>query len=336
MDDANRSFAFLVGLSLVFIAYGICGLVAYALVPLAGGDPGAASVAGLAALLLLLALVGASTALGVRAVRRHRAANALLVRRIERAAVEAPDELRQLARAAGLDGRIVLVERAELLSFVYGLLAPRVALSTGMLERLSPEELRAALEHERYHVRNLDPLRELIARVLAESLFFLPLAASLHHRYAAARELAADRRATEVCGRRPLAGALLAALEGPCPEPPGGVALGGSALLASRLSQLETGRPSREDGLDGRAVLRSAVGLATVVALFIATVYGVGGSADLGRLVAAEMAPANLLAGAAVCVAPVLGVSGLGYGRLAWGARRPAAPSATGREPSRR
>ncbi len=324
MDDANRSFAFLVGLSLVFVAYGICGLVAYALIPLAAGDPGASSLAGVAALLLLLALVGVSLALGARAVRRHRADNARLVRRVERAAVAPPEELRVLARAAGLEGRIILVGRDELFSFVYGLFVPRVAISTRMLERLSPAELRAALEHERYHVRNLDPLRELIARVLAESLFFLPLAASLHRRYAAARELAADRRATAICGRRPLAGALLAALESPCPEPRSGVALGGSALLASRLAQLETGRPSREHGLDRRVVARTAVGLAAVVALFIAAVYGVAGSAGLDRLLAAEMAPANLLAGAAVCVAPLFGLAGLGYGRLAWGARRSA------------
>ncbi len=58
-----------------------------------------------------------------------------------------------------------------------------------------------------------------------------------------------------------------------------------------------------------------------VVALFLAAVYGVGGSAALARLLATELAPANLLAGIAVCVAPVLALAGLGYGRLAWGAR---------------
>ena len=323
MDRASRNFAFLVGLSLTFVGYGVCGLIAYALLPLAGGDAGASPLAGAVALGLLLALVGASTALGARAVWRHRVDNARLVRRIERAAVAVPDELRPLAHEVGLAGRIVVVERAELFSFVYGLFVPRVAISAGMLERLSPAELRAALEHERYHVRNLDPLRELIGRVLAESLFFLPLAASLHGRYATERELAADRRASALVGRRPLAGALLAALESPHPAPRTGVALGGSALLASRLAQLEAGRPSREDGIDGGALLRSAIGLAVVGTLFLAAVYGVGGAAAMARLVAAELAPANLFAGIAVCVAPLLALVGLGYGRLAWRARRP-------------
>ncbi|HEY2479100.1 MAG TPA: M56 family metallopeptidase [Solirubrobacterales bacterium] len=322
MDSAGRNFAFLVGTSLTLLAYGVCGLIVYALLPLLGGAQPGAPLAGALALALLFVLLAAALALGVRAVCRHRAASRRLVRRIEGAAVAPAAELRAAARAAGLGGRIVLVERTELFSFVYGLFAPRVAISAGMLDRLSPEELRAALEHERYHVRNLDPLRELIGRVLAESLFFLPLISLLHRRYATARELAADRRATEICGRRPLAGALLAALEGPAPEPRASVALGGSALLASRLSQLETGRPCRDDESEARAVAWSALGLAAVIALFLAAVYGVGGSAGMARMLAAEFAPANLLAGTAVCVAPVLCLAGLGYGRLAWGARR--------------
>lgn len=322
MDSAGRNFAFLVGLSLSFVAYGICGLVVYALVPLAGGEHGASPVAGTIALGLLLALLAVSLTRGVRAARRHRIANARLIRRTGRAAVALPDDLRALAREAGLAGRVVLVERAEPFSFVYGIFVPRVAVSTGMRERLSREELRAALEHERYHVRNLDPLRDLVGRVFAESLFFLPLASLLHRHYATERELAADRRASAVCGRRSLAGALLAALESPEPEPRASVALGGPALLASRLSQLETGRPAPAAGIDGSTFLRSALGLAAVLALFVAAVYGVGGSAATTRLLAAELAPANLLAGTALCVAPVIGLAGLGWGRLAWGARR--------------
>jgi beta-lactamase regulating signal transducer with metallopeptidase domain len=323
MDSAGRCFAFLVGTSLVFAGYGVCGLVAYALLPLAAGDRGASPVAGLLALAGLVALVGASLALGVRAVWRHRADNARLVRQVERAAIAPTAALRGAAREAGVDGRIVLVESAEPSTFVYGIFLPRVAITTGMLERLSPPELRAALEHERYHVRNLDPLRELIGRTLAEALFFLPLASSLHRCYASERELAADRRAVAICGRRPLAGALLAALDGPGPVSRTSVGLGGSALLASRLSQLETGRPSTVEGVGARPVLRSALGLAAVVAVFLAAVYGVGGNAALARLIASELAPANLLSGTAVCVAPVICLVGLGYGRLAWRARRP-------------
>jgi hypothetical protein len=322
MDSAGRCFAFLLGPSLVFVGYGVCGIVAFALVPLAAGDPGASPVLGLPALAALVALTGASVALGARAAWRHRADNARLVGRVRCAAVAPSAELRMTARDAGLAGRVVVVEGAEPFSFVYGIFRPRVAISTAMLARLSPAELRAALEHERYHVRNLDPLRELTGRMLAEALFFLPLASSLHRLYANERELAADRRASALCGRRPLAGALLVALESPEPEPRTGVALGGSALLASRLAQLETGRPATVAGIGARVVLRTALGLGAVGALFLAAVYGLGGDAAVARLVASELAPANLFAGAAICVAPLICLAGVAYGRLAWSARR--------------
>ena len=323
MDSAGRCFTFLVGTSLVFAGYGVCGLVGFALLPLAAGDRGASPVVGVLALAVLVALVGASLALGVRTAWRHRADNARLVRGVGRAAIAPTAALHRAAREVGVDGRIVLVESAEPSTFVYGIFRPCVAISTAMLERLSPVELRAALEHERYHVRNLDPLRELIGRALADALFFLPLAASLHRCYASERELAADRRAAALCGRRPLAGALLAALESPEPASRTSVGLGGSALLASRLSQLETGRPATAEGVGARPVLRSALGLTAVVVLFFAAVYGVGGSAAVARLIASELAPANLLSGTAVCVAPAICLVGLAYGRLAWGARRP-------------
>ncbi|HVX33325.1 MAG TPA: M56 family metallopeptidase [Solirubrobacterales bacterium] len=322
MDSADRCFAFLVGTSLVFLGYGACGIVAFALAPLVAGDSGSSPVLGTVALGLLVGLAGASAAFAARAAWRHRADNARLAREVERAAVAPGAELREAAREAGLEGRVVAVASPRLFSFVFGLFRPRVAIATGMLERLSPAELRAALEHERYHVRNLDPLRELVGRMLAAALFFAPLAASLHARYATERELAADRRAAAICGRRPLAGALLAALEGAAPAPRTSVGLAGSALLASRLAQLETGRPAPGAALGARALRRSALGLAAVVALFLAAVYGVGGDAAVARLVASELAPANLLAGTAVCAAPVICLVGVAYGRLASDARR--------------
>jgi Peptidase family M48 len=44
-------------------------------------------------------------------------------------------------------------------------LRPRVVVSQGLLERLSDAELRAVLEHEGYHVANLDPLKLVVLRV---------------------------------------------------------------------------------------------------------------------------------------------------------------------------
>ncbi len=71
------------------------------------------------------------------------------------------------------------------------------------------------LEHERYHVCNLDPLKAVLVQALSAALFFLPALDALRGRYVAGREFAADRRAVAACGRRPLAGALLKVVRGP-------------------------------------------------------------------------------------------------------------------------
>jgi hypothetical protein len=103
-----------------------------------------------------------------------------------------------------------LVEVAEPLAFCAGYLRPRIYLSSELIERLSEEELRAVVAHERHHVRHRDPLRRLLARVLADGLFFVPVLARTSERYTAIGELAADQAAAAALeDRRPLAGALL-------------------------------------------------------------------------------------------------------------------------------
>ena len=97
------------------------------------------------------------------------------------------------------------------LAFCAGLLRPRVYLSTGALERLNREELRAVLAHEAHHAASRDPLRLLVGRALGEGLFFLPAMRRMGHHYASAAELAADEAAVRASGgQQPLASAMLA------------------------------------------------------------------------------------------------------------------------------
>jgi Zn-dependent protease with chaperone function len=119
------------------------------------------------------------------------------------------------AERAGLRGRVKLLDCDERFSFAYGALDPRVAVSRGLREAAQPDELDAALEHERYHVRNLDPLKVLLARALPATFYYAPALSALKQRYVAGRELAADRRAYRSCGRKPLAGALFKVVRGP-------------------------------------------------------------------------------------------------------------------------
>lgn len=151
-------------------------------------------VLGLAVLVALVALrAGRTLRAHLRARRRVRAALA-----------------RSTART--LLGRPVhVVATSRPLAFCSGFARPRVYVSSGALALLGREELHALLAHEHHHAARRDPLRRLLADVLAESLIFLPVLRPLTDRRAALAELRADAAAVEACGGdvRPLAGALL-------------------------------------------------------------------------------------------------------------------------------
>jgi hypothetical protein len=156
--------------------------------------------------LVLGSIALATLALSVRAVVRQLRGG----RRFERG----------LAVVGPLPGfaRTYVVDDGEPQAFCTGMVRPRIYVSRAALELLGEAERAAVLAHEAHHARRRDPLRLLVARALAEGLFFLPAVRRLPERYAALAELAADRAATaQAGGRRALASALLAFDEHPSP-----------------------------------------------------------------------------------------------------------------------
>lgn len=117
----------------------------------------------------------------------------------------------QLGRSIDIDGATCeRIDSAQALAFCAGCLRPRIYVSEGLIETLSEKELRAVVAHERHHLRRRDPLRRVVARALADGLFFVPLLRRTSERYAVLGELAADEAAVETLqDRRPLAAALL-------------------------------------------------------------------------------------------------------------------------------
>jgi Zn-dependent protease with chaperone function len=328
MDSPTRNFLGLVGTSAALAAYPVCGFIAYVLIPLVGLSPGALAHLGPVCLLpavALTALVGTSAGIAAKTLGRQMSASRRLSRRVRALALPSPPELSVAAKATGLDGRVMVVDSAEQFSFVYGILVPRVAIGRGFLESLTAEELRAALEHERYHVRHLDPLRALLGKALTEAFFLLPSLEVLRLRYEAGRELAADRRAEWVGGRRALLGALLKALEEPGREPVVSVSLADPALLDARISRLETGRVPALASVGIRSLLSSALGACSFLLLLFAAVVGLGGTSALASMAADELSASGTLLGA-LCAAPIIAGVGLVYWRLARRAGEPLPP----------
>jgi hypothetical protein len=227
--------------------------------------------------------------------------------------------LADAARRAKLGGRIKLLDSEDRFSFAYGALTPRVAVSRGLLEAASPDELDAVLEHERYHVRNLDPLKVLFARALPATFFYLPALTALQMRYVAGRELAADRRALRSCGRKPLAGALVKVISAPSwPELSSAAAIGGPELLDARVAQLENGNEPTVAGVSSTALALSFAGGLLLTALFVGSIIGFGGPSAVARATGASLTPLDIAAGV-LCAVPWLVGGWLVY---RWLARR--------------
>lgn len=330
LDSANRSFAALVIASLLLGVYVLCGALGCVLVPLIVSRVSHHGLSGLVdgshnllPALAFVLLVGGGVLLGARSLRRQIIASRALARRVQSLAMEMPAELAGPAALAGLAGRVVLVDSPEWFSFAYGALTPRVAVSRGLLEGVSAEELHAVLEHERYHVRNLDPLKVLIVRALPATFFFLPALGALRTRYVAGRELAADRRAVQACGRTPLVGALLKVVRGPAwSELDVAAAIGGPELLDLRVAQLESGREPRLATFNRTGLVLSALGGLVFAGVFIASIVGFGGASAVSQATGMSMSLANVLGGV-MCVAPfALGALAI-YRWIAWRAREP-------------
>jgi Zn-dependent protease with chaperone function len=342
-DPANRSFAGLAGASLVVGMLALCGAVGcvlFALIVSRVAEDGIAAFADDAAAvwpaLAFSAIVGAGAILGIASLRRQIRASRALSARVDVLALQLVPRLADAARKAGLAGRVSLLDSGERFSFAYGAFTPRVAVSSGLLEAAAPGELDAVLEHERYHVRNLDPLKVLLARALPATFYYVPILTGLRMQYVAGRELAADRRAIANCGRQPLAGALYKVLRGPAwPELQAGAAIGGSDLLGARLRQLESGSEPTVSRITPRSIALSLLAGIMLTALFAASIGGFGGTSAVADLTGDGLTLIDV-GGALLCALPlVLGIW-LTYRWLAWRTSRPPAARPTNSRRERR
>ncbi|HEY4809552.1 MAG TPA: M56 family metallopeptidase [Solirubrobacteraceae bacterium] len=330
LDQANRSFLTFMSVALLFGATVLCGAIGGVLVPMSlarmshGGPLGIWNDwTSLLAPLVLFVLIGVGLGLGARALVRQAIASRVLSHCVRALATTAPEVLAQAAQRTSLAGRVVFIDGADSFSFVYGVMTPRVAVSRGLLECATDDELRAVLEHERYHVRNIDPLKAALVRVLSEALFILPALESLRARYVTGRELAADRHAVALCGRRPLAGALLKVVRSPeWSERAGAAAISSPELLDVRLVQLETGSEPKPEALDAKSVVLSLGGAALFAVMFLVSVSCLGGAMALYHATGNGLASATWL-DTLTCTAPFAGAVLLIYSLLAVRASRP-------------
>ena len=306
---ADRSFRTLTGIAL--LPYALVGLFGCGLLSLVAVDLVTGGWSGLAddgrdlrPAVLLLGVITACTVVAAASVHRQVLATRRLGVEIAGRRTHIPEAVVELAQSVRLDGRIDVIADETRYSFTYGLTCPRVAISTGLIGRVTPVELEAVLRHERYHLRTNDTIKLVIARAATKAFFFLPAIGHLTGRYLTGRELAADRAAIRALDERALAGALAATMAGPQWADLDATAALAGGTLDRRLLQLETGREPGLPPIPRRTVHWTIVGLVILLGAFAVSIAAAG--ADVlamdGTMPSGPAAVAGTVAASAACV----------------------------------
>ena len=177
-------------------------------------------------------------------------------------------KLKPLTWRLGLKDKVRLFDSKVPLCFCAGFISPRVYLSRRVVEKLTPEELEALLLHEKHHLKNYDPLKVLLGRLVVSALFFVPVLQDILKRYLIEKEIAADRSAIRHQGHfRGIAGALDKLVQEHSTTPAEGLAVGGADALAYRIDHL-MGHASQHVP---RIPLHRLVASSLIVAFILAT-----------------------------------------------------------------
>jgi len=228
---------------------------------------------------VLGAIVGLTVAAIIHACWRF-VARAAGIQRLASSSGPATPRLRELATVCGV--RVLEINDAAPVCALAGLISPTVFVSTGALRALNDEELRAALLHERAHIRRGD---QIVAACLSFFADLLPLPSTdLLETHRFARELVADRAAAELTGANTLAHALIAFAKS-------GNAIAGAVSFAeprprnvvTRISMLLAEPSPRRAGASARMTRRLALGCALAVLAVISVSFPVLAAAQPSR-----------------------------------------------------
>lgn len=119
-----------------------------------------------------------------------------------------PRKLVSVATVYGLEGKVTIIKDERFVSFCYGFLKPKICLSTSLIKNLTKEELEVVLLHERYHLKNFDPLRIIVSKTISQMFFFIPTLRDIDAHYAFSKEVSADMDALKNGTKESLVSAL--------------------------------------------------------------------------------------------------------------------------------
>lgn len=155
-------------------------------------------------------------------------------------------------------------------AFTAGLIRPAIYLSEVVPQRLSEREIEAVLLHEIHHLRHRDPLRTVVASLIADIFFWIPLARNAVAALVARLEFAADDAARRI-GDTVVAAAILKLADASV-APPATASFSGGNLVERRVERLLGGDDAECEPWPGRRpVMLSACAIALVWMIGVAS-----------------------------------------------------------------
>ncbi|MBI2469776.1 MAG: M56 family metallopeptidase [Planctomycetes bacterium] len=130
--------------------------------------------------------------------------NYRFIRPLTPLSVDTHPKLNKILPPMHLSGQLVLLDNTNLrCAFTSGLWKPKVYLSSGICSYLTRKELLSVILHETHHIKNKDPLKLFVIKMLHALNYFLPINRHLINQYSSASEKAADDSAINF-SREPL------------------------------------------------------------------------------------------------------------------------------------
>ncbi|UJF33542.1 M56 family metallopeptidase [Paenibacillus hexagrammi] len=142
---------------------------------------------------LVMYTFGAAAWVAIRHARSFARSSRELELRTENAVTE------KLRTQYGLaDEELLVIRHQAPIALTMGLWKPRIILSTALLDMLTEGELRAVVEHEKYHLQQKDPLTIFALMICSVSLGYIPIFRWIADKYKIMMELSADKHAISV------------------------------------------------------------------------------------------------------------------------------------------
>ena len=90
---------------------------------------------------------------------------------------------------------IIVLSYPAPMAITMGFLSPKIILTTGLINLLSSEELKAVIYHEEYHKKNRDPLKLFLLSLSSSILWYIPIQNWFLKTYRIIQEVLADEYA---------------------------------------------------------------------------------------------------------------------------------------------